>query len=78
MFYATKSTELQTQGNTRFCIRNQMKYKQSHINENKQAFLELYALKDHIINHEELQDRKSRVKNLPSFKIWPSVSVCWM
>jgi len=59
-------------------MRNQMIYKQSHINENKQAVLEFYALKDHTINHEELQDRKSCVKNLPSFKIWPSFAVCWM
>jgi hypothetical protein len=78
MFYTSKSTALPIQGNTRFCMRNQMIYKQSHINENKQAVLEFYALKDHTINNEELQDRKSCVKNLPSFKIWPSFVVCWM
>jgi len=53
-----------------------MNYKQSHINENKQAVLEFYALKDHTINHEELQDRNSCIKNLPSFKICPSFAVC--
>jgi len=68
MFYTSKSTALQIQGNKRFCIRNQMKYKQSHINENKQEILEFYALKDHTTTHEELQDRKSCVKNLLSFK----------
>jgi len=62
MFYTSKSTALPVQGNTRFCMRNQIIYKQSHINENKQAVLEFYALKDHTINNEELQDRKSLLK----------------
>lgn len=69
MFYRSKSTALQIQGNTRFCICNQMNYKKLHINENKQPVLEFYALKDHTINYEELQDRKSCVKNLPTFKM---------
>jgi hypothetical protein len=46
-----------------------MNYKKLHINENKQPVLEFYALKDHTINYEELQDRKSCVKNLPTFKM---------
>jgi hypothetical protein len=53
-----------------------MNHKQSHINENKQAVLEFYALKDHTINQEELKDRKICIKNLPSFKICPSFVVC--
>jgi hypothetical protein len=77
MIYTSK-TALQIQGNTRFCIRNQINYKHAHINENKQRVFVFYALKDHTINHEELQDRKSCVNNLPSFKIWLSIAVSWM
>jgi hypothetical protein len=51
MFYTSKTTALQTQGNTRFCISNQMNYKQSHINENKQTVLEFSALKYNTINY---------------------------